>query len=469
MNTRIVDSRPVPSSVGQPVKNRYKNVWLTSHQIDLLGHIHNTVLDAYQFSELTEGFLNRATEGHKIRFFDWLEQLLVLKNERLFTEMCHAVIWCFRKGLFVTQQTTYQFNSCKMYIEQLAQCKQDRANKLYGKHLFICICILAERPDFQKKSLPLVFQKYHKHYIPCAEYWFNYLFLEEGEHNFLGKHLPHLTNYEVNIMTSLLEQASLRRTLKETHSISKKENYVLLQNQIDLTGFTNHVLDRYIVGARLVKGSTEITYLVNLLLRHSNTFRYHLDVFVADISFWKSVVNFFSRFREEIALDEISECVDYFEYQRYQSVPPKIYSLKGRTLRSVERAVDEWHYGDNYFATKERLESTWAGLGLPLFSKMIHEQQFTISEITDGKTLLQESKTMLHCVFSYLEPCVNGFTHVFSLKMKLKNQVKYIATIEVRNKRLVQVCGKRNRPIQSMYSNLIETWRTQNNLEPILL
>ena len=150
-------------------------------------------------------------------------------------------------------------------------------------------------------------------------------------------------------------------------------------------------------------------------------------------------------------------------------MPPKIYSLKGRTLRSVERAVDEWHYGDNYFATKERLESTWAGLGLPLFSKMIHEQQFTISEITDGKTLLQESKTMLHCVFSYLEPCVNGFTHVFSLKMKLKNQVKYIATIEVRNKRLVQVCGKRNRPIQSMYSNLIETWRTQNNLEPILL
>src|SRR5690606_28502527 len=142
------------------------------------------------------------------------------------------------------------------------------------------------------------------------------------------------------------------------------------------------------------------------LLEMSHKFEEDPVMFAKDIDFWKDVVRLISTPEEGLTYQSnIRSLIDYLEYQRYGRDEILSYSLKGRTLNSIIRVVDDWHVEAAYDFTEVDLEATWQPLGFPEYKITNPKNIIRITEITSGKRLLQESEELKHCVFSYLQMC----------------------------------------------------------------
>jgi len=200
------------------------------------------------------------------------------------------------------------------------------------------------------------------------------------------------------------------------------------------------------------------------MLSLSATFRYDLNMFCTDFNFWRNLFHILKK-KKNVTITQLSWCIDYIEYKRYRDVTPLSYSLKGRTFQSIERAMTEWHHSPEYFIRKKDLSITWPSLPLPSFEKKIARVTYTIKEINSGKELLRESQTMKHCVYSYLDRCQRGKSHIFRLMEHSNSSNRYLATLEIRDGTVIQIGGKHNHQPVGNDIALIEEWAQQRGLQ----
>src|SRR5690606_29961437 len=153
---------------------------------------------------------------------------------------------------------------------------------------------------------------------------------------------------------------------------------------------------------------------IQALLEMSHKFEEDPEMFAKDIDFWKDVVRLISTPEEGLTYrNNIRSLIDYVEYHRYGRDEILNYSLKGRTLNSIIRVVDEWHVDAAYDFTEVDLEATWPSLGISEYKINNPKNIIRITEITSGKRLLKESKELKHCVLGYLGWCNKGKTNIF--------------------------------------------------------
>lgn len=119
----------------------------------------------------------------------------------------------------------------------------------------------------------------------------------------------------------------------------------------------------------------------------------------------------------------------------------------------INNASEDWHNRAENYEIFEMFISeypSWNCIAADLhaeWSKIIPpENPYKIVPLTTPKKLLAESKSMHHCVVTYIESCVSGETRIFSvLDANYNNRV---ATAELSNQygqwNLVQLKGKRN-------------------------
>jgi len=88
---------------------------------------------------------------------------------------------------------------------------------------------------------------------------------------------------------------------------------------------------------------------------------------------------------------------------------------------------------------------------------------YKIEEIIDSHTLLKESKVLKHCVYGYVNRCLQDYSRIFGLRVQRKGHFTPCCTIQVIDKTVVQFKGKMNRNATEAEEQLLKAWCELNN------
>ncbi|KPM31514.1 Hypothetical protein I595_2781 [Croceitalea dokdonensis DOKDO 023] len=404
------------------------------------------------------------------RLLSWLKGLNEANGfySASYNTLVVAILWAFNSDTPITRQTQHQFEISLNLLQDFLRFRIPVTTNSDARYLLMNVFMLSERPDLCIRSITKEMKRYNEGTIETTFHrdygqLLQYLFVSAPLPTFLFPYLNKCSFKEYKIILQILDGKGLRSLLPTEFKLSKSENAVLQTNAIQLPETTDHILERFVLAARILIERPTSFPTLNRMLHASKIFKDQFASFRNDIIFWKSVFRFLS---DNIAqLREASDFlhyVDFFEAQRYFCESPLTYSLKGRTFASVERAAQNWQIGIKY--NMAHTSYSWNPLPIEKWMSFSTPFSYVIEEITDGKRLLAESTILNHCVFSYAYSCNAGHIHIFSLS-KLKNNVnKPYATIEVRGKFITEVAGKMNISPSRKAMELIKEWGQLNHL-----
>lgn len=197
------------------------------------------------------------------------------------------------------------------------------------------------------------------------------------------------------------------------------------------------------------------------------------------IAFWREAARFFAVNRA--SLEEIDDLCDFLAAKRRHD---RHYSLKGRTLASLCRAMEEWHRDAAMVARIEAARQRaaalarrpgedhlvrggrWKGSKLPDWQwrpsakKGVRaREEYVVAQLVTADSLVAESRAMRHCVWTYASKCIAGNASVWSLRHHADGATTRLLTIELdRNDRAVQVRGFANRVARPDEVKVLERW-----------
>ncbi len=193
--------------------------------------------------------------------------------------------------------------------------------------------------------------------------------------------------------------------------------------------------------------------------------------------FWESVLLFFVN-HPSLDLSQIGPIVDFLQHQKFErkegvsqhgvfsKLPPPHpdYSIKGRTIASILRQVEEWHKQLGQDVSQPSL--SWRHSPIKDFrlvegSEMLGNMRvWTITELLASYALILEGQAMRNCVATYSERCVRRQTSIWSMQIESQHGRHRVLTIEVdMPKRTVcQARRKCNRLPQPAQQEVVERW-----------
>lgn len=199
--------------------------------------------------------------------------------------------------------------------------------------------------------------------------------------------------------------------------------------------------------------------------------------------FWRTVVRFIARYRDELGPDEVGPIIDFIHAVRHVRIdlqgaeglsidpPEPTFSMKGRTPGSLRRRVAEWH---RLLRRSPITQRAWApSAQRPL---RIQAQQpapgdplwfWELVELTTSEELRMEGQALQHCVVSYVDCCMAGRSRIWSLRRRrLDGAVRSALTIEVdpRSRSIVQARGLYNRAPSARLMALVDKWAARERL-----
>lgn len=199
-------------------------------------------------------------------------------------------------------------------------------------------------------------------------------------------------------------------------------------------------------------------------------------------SFWQTIIAFFIK-HPMLDHAQIAPIIDYILHQKFEHTrvynngvyineppPNPNWNIKGRTVTSLLRAMNEWHRQVNTIGRYSK-DTVW--------NPYTHVKDFTfkegtehnyktyrIQQIVNYEVLRDEGRKMRHCVASYVHSCIKGTCSIWSLSVEDKDgHVQKLITIELnRNKTIVQARGKYNALPKPKDQQIIQRWCTMEGL-----
>jgi len=205
---------------------------------------------------------------------------------------------------------------------------------------------------------------------------------------------------------------------------------------------------------------------------------------LANGPFWRTVMAFFVQASERLDPGVVGPIIDFIQYVRHERVevitdngvrfvdpPDPCFSIKGRSLASMQRLVDGWHRalgaksGSGLSWTRSRFRpATFAD---PPAEPDRPPVRWELVELASSEQLRAEGQALQHCVASYARRCLWGFCEIWSLRRSgASSNFRSVATIEVdpRARAIVQARGMRNGPLSARARDLVGQWARRENL-----
>lgn len=199
----------------------------------------------------------------------------------------------------------------------------------------------------------------------------------------------------------------------------------------------------------------------------------------SELGFWREVARFFSA--NLAPLETIDDLCDYIAAARRRDAG---FSLKGRTLASLTRLMQDWH---RQLAAVARIEAmqrraqqaagprtagaqarggSWPGSPLADWEwrptakeAKTRGERFVLVQLNTASELVSESAAMHHCVSSYAAKCIAGYASIWALRRLALGKTERMLTIELdRQHRAVQVRGFANRVATPEERKILERW-----------
>ncbi len=195
------------------------------------------------------------------------------------------------------------------------------------------------------------------------------------------------------------------------------------------------------------------------------------------LSFWREAARFFCA--NPLPIAEIDDLCDYLAAAREGN---RDYSLKGRTLASLQRQMRDWHRdlqdirridaALRIAAARNGLHPAphdgrhWKGSAVADWSwqpsareQRFKREEFVVIQLKTAAELVAESRAMHHCVSSYAAKCIAGSATIWSLRQRAAGRDARLLTIELdRQDRAVQVRGFSNRSATPDEQKILTRW-----------
>lgn len=249
---------------------------------------------------------------------------------------------------------------------------------------------------------------------------------------------------------------------KEFNKYFPDLNFTKKEILFSMTNFNNSIEDFII--KNLVKKYNGSTNLLKRIKKYSD-----IQNYIKEGKHYK-INKVFEEFIELISKNEtffdITQLFPLWDYIKTNNIS----SIKGRSIFNLYNEMIEWHER-LYKGTNLKFKSWDSFNDIKSYYLKIRDNngneiiESSITEILNNVDLKEEGKNMSHCVFSYLNNCQNGSSSIFSLKRKsLKDKMKRVLTIQVRNGVVVQVRGKYNSMPKKYDLKIIKDWARENQL-----
>ena len=198
--------------------------------------------------------------------------------------------------------------------------------------------------------------------------------------------------------------------------------------------------------------------------------------------FWRTVWTFLVANAGAIHTTQLGPVIDFVQAVRHERVavettggvvwrdpPQPSFSMKGRTVQSMLRLMQEWHR--SLGVANGGL--TWTPSPLrpmlmeePSQDPLAPPSVWQLMELTNGAQLRTEGTALHHCVASYADGCWRGASRIWSLRVRRGEKVRHVLTIEVDMKRhaVVQARGWDNRAAGGKPLRLLRDWAIRERL-----
>jgi len=183
-------------------------------------------------------------------------------------------------------------------------------------------------------------------------------------------------------------------------------------------------------------------------------------------SFWWKAVDWFCR-QPDLTASEVGPLVDYLAHALNGNPD---YTLDGRTLVSVRRAMEAWHVELSHIRRLEGLRfepsadlSPGRWLRRTRVGEALQEELWTMDEILCSRDLVHEGTAMRHCVASYVDDIRTGECSIWSLRCDGQR----VLTVEVMSARRLIVQARRwsNHPPKAVDLAFLKRWARENRIE----
>ena len=204
---------------------------------------------------------------------------------------------------------------------------------------------------------------------------------------------------------------------------------------------------------------------------------------IEHFEFWRTVLLFFVN-HHEMDLALVKPIIDFVQANKfageeivtahgigYRQAPWPDFSIKGRTVASMLRLVQEWNA--DVTARKPNRDFSWPLSNVQGFRFVENGdaaeniREWTIHELVSSAELYLEGRALRHCVYTYAPKCRRGETTIWSLRLRVGGQEKRIATIEVnpRKGEIIQTRTKANSHAGPHSQEVIRQWAAVAGLE----
>ena len=147
------------------------------------------------------------------------------------------------------------------------------------------------------------------------------------------------------------------------------------------------------------------------------------------------------------------------------------YSLKGRTIVSVQRDANAWYaeHERRFAILYPVVVKTWKIAAYKEWNLLGDDNQwYAIFQLTKQAELDDESAAMSHCVRIYSFNCESGHCSIWSLRVRINRFWVRLATIEVsKAKQIVQIKGKYNAIPAEKYLCMVQDWAAKEGLSVV--
>lgn len=198
--------------------------------------------------------------------------------------------------------------------------------------------------------------------------------------------------------------------------------------------------------------------------------------------FWRTAWHFLIAQKRQINGDQVAPLIDFLHTVRHEPITIQAadgmsvrrplfpnFSLKGRTLQSVTRLMEQWH--GNVGWGEEGL--SWQPSNIrPLVQEMPNNDPnsphtvWELTELTSTGQLRAEGTALQHCVASYSNGCWKGRSRIWSLRRRKGLSYKSVVTVEVNpaNRMIIQARGFRNRQVSGRPLSILRLWAAKEGL-----
>ena len=147
--------------------------------------------------------------------------------------------------------------------------------------------------------------------------------------------------------------------------------------------------------------------------------------------------------------------------------------MKGRTVASVLRQVEEWH--KELGREENQPTITWRHAPFKDFRLVQGDETlgnmraWTITEILTSRALFLEGQAMRHCVATYKDDCIRRQVSIWSMQVETQRGQQRALTIEVDipKRTICQVRGKCNRLPGANERAIVERWVAVEGLKVV--